>query len=449
MRRTVIRVTLGVVGLGFLGVFGWAWFAHSAYGSARDAARAAGVAITPSDARIPDPPLGTNAGPAWRELGEILNGPMRLAPGMAEIQNYAPSFAPPAVSETATTLRVCREAVEIVHEALSKPHCVFHRNLSAEPATTYLELRSERFGAGVTCAEGRLLYAKGRPIEAARHIAKALRIARQLDEEPAILAYLVGTSTNGIAFDGLADMLLRAGTQPGVADAVYDEIERGWRPRLLRPALRVEGALSLTCLDLVRKHGTSGLAELIGSVNDDQAHRRYWTPPFWGAYVDYNGTFILRRLREIVACADLPYPNAKQAMHKIEARTLGARGPMTAIVTALGGTFEGLPGNAAADAARAAVVQAGAKVLDWRIRHRAFPASLATAMRQIPMDPFDLKPLRYRCERNGFAVWSVGRTGRFDGGKPGDRSRDQEAVFRYPDDRRPMPATARAFGAGG
>ena len=48
-------------------------------------------------------------------------------------------------------------------------------------------------------------------------------------------------------------------------------------------------------------------------------------------------------------------------------------------------------------------------------------------MTQAPIDPFDLKPLRYRLEVRGFVVYSVGSTLKFDGA-----ANDREAVFHYP-----------------
>lgn len=64
-----------------------------------------------------------------------------------------------------------------------------------------------------------------------------------------------------------------------------------------------------------------------------------------------------------------------------------------------------------------------------------FPERLEQAIAPVPTDPFDLKPLRYHREGAGFAVYSIGKTGRFNGSAADARQHNLEAVFRYP-----MPA---------
>jgi hypothetical protein len=91
--------------------------------------------------------------------------------------------------------------------------------------------------------------------------------------------------------------------------------------------------------------------------------------------------------------------------------------------------------TAASDAVRGARIdclRAGCEVLLWRAKHGAWPRNLRECMARVPADPFDGKPLRYRREGDGFVIYSVGETGRFDGGTPGVKPKPVESLFRWP-----------------
>jgi hypothetical protein len=154
--------------------------------------------------------------------------------------------------------------------------------------------------------------------------------------------------------------------------------------------------------------------------------------------VDNNAAFVVRNLRMMVRDSDLPCPQASaslQAIGKAMSRTV--RTPQLALAWILLPDFTGLPTKAAEDRARAAAMLSAASALDWRVRNGSFPAALSEAMPRVPQDPFDLKPIRYRREGNGFVVWSVGKTGHFGGGRRGVKAPSDEVAFRYPPPPRP------------
>jgi hypothetical protein len=66
----------------------------------------------------------------------------------------------------------------------------------------------------------------------------------------------------------------------------------------------------------------------------------------------------------------------------------------------------------------------------YRLKHRKWPDSLEALkpglLKDIPLDPFDGKPIRYRKVADGVVVYSVGYDGNDDGGNI-NRSRPQEA----------------------
>ncbi len=82
------------------------------------------------------------------------------------------------------------------------------------------------------------------------------------------------------------------------------------------------------------------------------------------------------------------------------------------------------------EAARLATTSGGLAVERYRLARGALPETLRdlvpTYLPEVPLDPFDGRPLRYRHLERGYAVYSVGPDGRDDGGKeppPGARSK--------------------------
>jgi len=81
------------------------------------------------------------------------------------------------------------------------------------------------------------------------------------------------------------------------------------------------------------------------------------------------------------------------------------------------------------------VAAAALAVERYRARHDRWPENLAELGGDVPTDPFDGKPLRFKPVQGGCLVYSVGRNQRDDGGRvwtgPGDR--DWDIVFRLLD----------------
>jgi hypothetical protein len=99
------------------------------------------------------------------------------------------------------------------------------------------------------------------------------------------------------------------------------------------------------------------------------------------------------------------------------------RGLLTAvIVPALWGSAER---SARGDAHRR-VARTALAVHNYRARHGRLPAKLADLTPEpliaVPEDPYDGKPLRFRRNAAGAAVYSVGPDGRDDGGARFDRA---------------------------
>ncbi|HEX5273147.1 MAG TPA: hypothetical protein VFW33_21775 [Gemmataceae bacterium] len=119
-------------------------------------------------------------------------------------------------------------------------------------------------------------------------------------------------------------------------------------------------------------------------------------------------------LTDAVEAAQLPVERQAPLFAAIEARQAGLS-PYAALFFgpfSLAKTAKGFGTNQAQLRCAAAALAAER----YRLRHGRWPASVAGLMPDVPLDPFDGKPLRYRNDGEGVIVYSVGPDGIDDGG---------------------------------
>ena len=76
---------------------------------------------------------------------------------------------------------------------------------------------------------------------------------------------------------------------------------------------------------------------------------------------------------------------------------------------------------------------------NYRAKNGKWPATLSDAMTEVPMDPFDNKPLRYRlCPDGSCVVYSLGRNRKDEGGDPADAMTVDGKDDVYPSNEREM-----------
>jgi hypothetical protein len=232
--------------------------------------------------------------------------------------------------------------------------------------------------------------------------------------------------------------LYAAGSDPAVAEAVRRTIEQDHSPLDLGYALRGEAGFHIAEIEYLRKEGPESLAELLsdGKPVSNQATLPFAKDPkAYDRFLDANGLVLLRLNWKAVDAVKLPYPESAHALAKLETdmENTAKSGNVTYMLEVIMSpmisnlTFRPTFTRAWVDIDRSA-----ASVLMWKAQHGTFPRTLAEAVTPVPTDPFDGKPLRYRQEGNGFVIYSVGATGKFDGGTPNKKLDVKEALFRYP-----------------
>ena len=210
-------------------------------------------------------------------------------------------------------------------------------------------------------------------------------------------------------------------------------IDNGRRLRQSLARLRVLG------LWLFENGGVDAIFEL----SKYDAHRAAETISPIGVSGPVDLHAFLDNMAEFVAASKLPWPQALRKADLLEAqrrRSMALFQPYAMI--AAHSTHEEFFATATAEALNRAT-DAALGVARYRLKHGKTPTELGLMvpmfLPEVPKDPFTGEPLRYRVEKDGFVVYSVGKDGVDDGGPrelydpvedPGVRMRDETTLVR-------------------
>jgi hypothetical protein len=453
-----------------------------------EVARRAGLPTSAKELQAPLPPEYQNAAPLYLQWAGLRDAKRVTAGDDEEVSKLIDFSVPDA--QVAAGRRVVAEkpdVLKLIHDAVSRPKCVFVKDWSQGPAILYPELAYIRSMARYLSGESGLMVRKGKPVEAARNLALGFRIAGHVGQNPDMLHYLVALAVQRTILRGMESILLAAGDEPGVADAVRLAVEKK-TPRLkASDGLRAQIVMALATADWLHRSEAEQRRDFGLTNNKDanildalrtlmQPHveaedLKDKDPPLvmpmttsmpsrndpvaYERWVDENKIQAVRSMRKIIPAADKPFEEANQTVRTV-ARDLLYQTFKDAAPELLKGNNpkveKPLPPSSASLAslfimgcgnliiarqgdyarARTDALRAGAALLTFKTKHGRFPAKLAEALFPAPTDPFDGKPLKYRREGAGFVVFAVGKNLNFTGGTPGKKPDSREAFFRYP-----------------
>lgn len=277
-----------------------------------------------------------------------------------------------------------------------------------------------------------LLAADGKPLDGLKVAALAFNTAHLAVSVGPLISYLVGMAVEPMGIKTMRVILDRSKGDPIVAAAVEKAIQA--RPAThLSGVMRAEVAEYLSNSQSVRKGAAKDAGknpEFLAAVRNYNYPR---DPQLAAARMfDMNDAHYIAFMRRIIPVADLPYPQALAAIRSVKAGSKALENdPDYKLAVMCLNTWEELPSVGARHIAFANVITAYAAVLAWKAQNGKVPETLAEAMNPPILDPFDLKPLRYRIEGAGFVIYSVGESGHFDGGKPGVNPPVKESVVRW------------------
>jgi len=401
------------------------------------AARQEGIPLTAQQLQRPLPPPAQNAAPLYTKLTKLLHDKPLGLPKYAEGMDAFHSYTPAQIAAVRRTLAARQDVMTLVHQAADKPQCVFARDWSKGAKLEFPEYQPMREAARLIKTESYLLARDGHYQEAVTNQARGFRVAEHAASDPALISYLVGVASEAITLSGMQSILILAGPDAAVDAGVQQTVAARHSRLSLRRAMAGEaGFYSAFFVRMHRgeKDGVSA-AFAAGGFPDETArivrpsaeerHNLHNLIDAWEA--DY-----LMRMRPLVVASDQPPPARHTAYTLVDEqvkRDSDDPASITHIFTDILLPVLGkIDQNDTRTRAREAVTVAAATILAARTKTGAFPNKLPPGF----ADPFTDRPLLYRREGAGFIIYSAGPTGRFDGGKPGEKVSGQESLFRYP-----------------
>ncbi|KAB2661210.1 MAG: hypothetical protein DVB31_12690 [Verrucomicrobia bacterium] len=300
--------------------------------------------------------------------------------------------------------------------------------------------------AAITHAES------GQSHEAARDVRDILLVARSLESEPLLISQLVRIAILNLATGAAGTSLPRAALDDAEWATLQAEFARaaatnGYYNGMVGETAMAAGLFGASPAEL------SGimLAGGPGGGGSPVSAKLGATLYVASGLRAIDAQFCLDRLGEMLEAARRPFPEALALSDATEARVRKENGRFARGFKILSGMMlPALGRSSRKDASGVAVLRSavvGCAIERHRLAHAGrIPDALAelvpTHLAEVPADPFDGKPLRYRHTNDTYTVYSLGEDGVDDGGEPqvtangGKRRATADIGFRVTDRRR-------------
>lgn len=401
--------------------------------------RASGLPATPQDSAQQFPRESEESNGA--ELYEEAFKAKKEIPGAEDVYvtiSKEQADAPQPVSFSDGLRKAIREYLEanadrlrLLHDAAKHPVSRFPLDLSKGAQLELPHLGKLRDASRLLQLEAFVAVEDGDPERAVQAILAAMAGADTLRSEPLVISQLVRCACQGIVFDTVKRVLSTAAFNDDQLARLSPAFQRTENPEMLPRMFAVERALMLTFYDHP-EYVTSNW----GKINEIEALFPGGTESLIRAA---NATGInegdkvryLHLSNALVEASRLPFPKMLPAMQNIEQELEHARSVIPRISTIILG---GMPRLAEVPARTLSLMRdtfVALAVERYRLATDRLPPSLdgliPLFLNEIPQDPFDGQPLRYRLLDKGYAVYSIGPNGQDDQGESAPRTSDWRA----------------------
>ena len=396
------------------GTLGWRhWSLHQAIETRLQAIRDAGLPVTLADlnAWYPEPPPGENAAELLHDaFSNYLNEEdWQILPGggNVDLPKRGEALSDDMKAAIEEYLNANAEALKLLHQAAAMKDCRFPIDLMAGFNVRLPHLAQLRGGAKMLRLEAMLRTENGNTDAAVDSIVSILGVANALRQEPILISELVRISCIAIAGGALEYVLNRATPSAEQIARLEQAFLAAEAPGTMFRALVGERCQWFNELDPLLTAGALGRGlNIIGWKKSNQL-----------SYLDMMQGF--------VEALEKPYPERWKLATEVETAisklTESGSGMVQRYFEALPTMLlAALPKASLSHARMVASVRAarGAlRVERYRAENGVLPETLAGD--DIPVDPFNGAPLRYKRHANGkgYVVYSIGEDGQDDGGE--------------------------------
>ena len=394
----IVASIVAALALAYIGLTIWSFVAlHRAYAAlARD-----GRPMTAAEVIPPPVAAKDNAAPLCEEATRLLKSDkvgddtLLLALGLAAHDAAATN----ATSADVTRFRelvmrpAAQHALELVVQAGERKACRFDLNYTSASWIACTNISDLITLSKVVRGEVRRLTDVGEYSNAWRMAIAVLELAKSKREEPYIISQLLT-----IALDAIADASLRrlcAADLPSQENygRIIAALTQMDRPTEFQRMLDGE---RLLCGDRGFEPMTmEGVGALL-TIVEVPRWKQYVYLCVWQPLARLDHAAYLRVFRGAATTPlSRPLPPFHVSRHYF-------------FTCSLLPALESCRTHFIADLTRIRCTEAGVSVLAYKKAHGTWPESLAACMKQVPIDPFCEKPLRYRVTEKGFVVSSVG-----------------------------------------
>lgn len=424
-KRYLLLLVIGALAL-------WQWFNASRGNRVLDRLRAAGYPTNPAEldrwyAAVP--PAENLSGPILRAAGSVRlpggksNSVVPYSGANSTEPALASPVAPDVLAQWKAAVDANAEVWGILAEARNRTRSRAPINLN-QGFITLLPHLSQIKQLARACATRAVVAAEeGSSAESMEALQDLLRVRQWILEEPLLISALVGFAADEIGLRATRDCIARVRFTDAELAGYAAQIRTIAATHVLQRALVGELACGLGAF-------TGPPSALVG-IGGPSGGSSAWPSIGIGLYrasglAAADEAYYLRFMGDFIDSTSQPYPASLDAAHRLQ-QELDQRTGLhnrTKIFSQmlLPALMNSATRNAEDQAHLRILLTALAIERHSRQHQEQPPASLATLipalLPEIPLDPFDGKPLRYSVLATGYRIHSIGPDRKDDNGKP-------------------------------
>jgi hypothetical protein len=342
---------------------------------------------------------------------------------------------PAELDEIAPAISQETKFFEILRAAVSRPKLDFRRPWESGPAMLLPECAEEK-----SCVSQLILKAKvdaksGKTLSALDALDTAAKLSALAGQEPLIIGLLIECSMKQMVCEELTEILKAHASEPAVLDQCKLVLNDFGPQPDVRPAIRSEFVLGRISVNLLSK----------STVNASD----------FGGGDSVTGVIRLARFGPIRTIFDLRYtqiyhnlykrlserPQSLVAMQKAFQETNDQMNQKSGkdwtygLADILAPVFTGMAGAIGEAEAKRNLIRCAVDLFHAKLTVGHFPDKLL-GNSGYWTDPLSEKPMKYHLTKDGFLIYSVGKDGVDDGGKPRPKNatggENYDIPFRFP-----------------
>jgi len=343
-----------------------------------------------------------------------------------------PAFdtANPALREYLAKMKT---ALDLLRRAAAMPACAFDRNFATPSiAMPMPELGKLRECVRLLALDARCRAADGDIKGAFENIRAINGISEHLGYEPVLISGLVSMNCYNIGTETLEGILRTTNPSAADIDAAWSNDEFFSFRRVYKRSLRGERAFGLSAFAMLGD--TSGLDVLQILVSSDRERNNssltfsWLVAPFWRVYLLPSDLHSYNEAMQLMEqSSTYTFKQGKASFGTMESSDY--RGKVGILTGILMPAFSRFFVQFHASEARVRLVTLARAVSLYHAKNKAYPKDLDALVPEflsdIPLDPFDGKPLRMKSESAGVTLYSVGENETDDGGTPPEKNREK------------------------